>query len=487
MPGSVTIQNQTNPTPGKGFRIFGILGLLLWGAILSGQEGNYKFENFGNQSVLLNGNVTGSVADLGLVYYNPARLGLIENPSFTIGGKAYEWSKFYFDNILQTENSLTANRFGGLPATLAGTFNLKFLPDHKFAYSIISRYRSDIRVRYDSGLSSAFETPNIPDAEESFTELDFRDRLRDDWFGITWAYPISETLSVGVSLFGSIYEHNGRGDVLINVRRETGDVVTYTNRLDYNQKTYGGQVKAGVAWITRDLEMGVNVSFPFIAVKQRASFNYQESLSGFSSDQDFIIALDYGDLENKRRTPTGIAYGLGIPWKRHKIHLDLSWYAGIRAYDRIKMPDEVLQELDENPFIEELKGVINFGIGGNFYVSPSLNIIGSFSSDFSASRESINLFDVINQSDEDINLLNDLWHISLGVDFRRPWGNITLGTSYASTGSSIGSAPSIPEDGNQAQPRNIATQINYERWRFIVGLEIPLIMEKLKGLPIPIN
>ncbi|MDX1331657.1 MAG: hypothetical protein R3252_01405 [Robiginitalea sp.] len=487
MRGSTPIGNSTSEILRNVFRVSCILGLTLWSGGLSGQEGNYKFDNFGNQSVLLNGNVTGSVADLGLVYYNPARLGLIENPSFTIGGKAYEWSKFYFDNILQTDKSLSANRFGGLPATLAGTFNLKFLPDHKFAYSIISRHRSDIRLRYDSGLSSVFETPNIPDAEESFTELEFRDRLRDDWFGVTWAYPVSETFSVGVSLFGSIYEHNGRGDVLINVRRETGDVVTYTNRLDYNQKTYGGQIKAGVAWISGDLEMGVNVSFPFIAVKQRASFNYQESLSGFSSGQDFIIALDYGDLESKRKTPAGIAYGVGIPWKNHKIHLDLSWYAGIGSYDRIKMPEEVLEELEENPFKEELRSVINFGVGGNFSVSPSLNIIGSFSSDFSASVESINLFDVINQSDEDINLLNNLWHFAVGVDFSRPWGNITLGTSYARTGSNIGSAPIIPEDGNQAQPRSIATQINYERWRFIVGLEIPLIMEKLKDLPIPIN
>ena len=487
MPGKRPFQMQTRVGFLKVFRMFCTLGLLFFGGVLSGQEGNYKFENFGNQSVLLSGNVTGSVADLGLVFYNPARLALIENPSFTIGGKAYEWSKYYFDDVLQTDQSLSANRFGGLPATLAGTFELKFLPGHKFAYSIISRYRSDIRLLYDSGLLSEVELPQVPDAEESFTELDFRDRLRDDWFGITWAYPISETFSVGVSLFGSIYEHNGLGNILINVKRETGNVITYTNRLNYNQKTYGGQIRIGAAWNTANLEMGVNVSLPFIAVKQRASFNYQESLSGFSSDRDYIIALDYGDLENNRKTATGIAYGIGVPWKKHKLHLNLSWNAAISSYDRIELPEEVLVDLEENPFKDKFKGVINFGAGGTFYVSPSLNIIGSFSSDFSATEESVNLFDLINQSDEDINLLNDLWHFALGVDFNRPWGNIVLGTSYASTGSNIGTAPVIPGDGDQAQPRNITTQVKYERWRFIVGVEIPLIMEKLKKLPIPMK
>ncbi|MEP1799492.1 MAG: hypothetical protein ABJJ25_17355, partial [Eudoraea sp.] len=60
------------------------------------QEGNYKFENYGNQTVLLNGNVTGSANDLGLTFYNPARLALLDKPSFVIAGKAYEWSKYSF-------------------------------------------------------------------------------------------------------------------------------------------------------------------------------------------------------------------------------------------------------------------------------------------------------------------------------------------------------------------------------------------------------
>jgi hypothetical protein len=465
------------------------LVLIFWGGspFLSAQEGNYKFENFGNQSVLLNGNVTGSVADLGLVYYNPARLGLIDNPSFTIGGKAYEWSKYYFDDILQTDKSLSSNQFGGIPATIAGTFNLKFLPGHKFAYSIIARNRSNIRVNYDSGLVTDPDTPRIPDATDTFTDLNFRDQLRDDWFGVTWAYPISETFSVGVSLFGSIYEHTGLGEILINVTRETGDVVSYTNRLNYTQKTYGGNIKVGAAWVLGNVDMGANISLPFIAVKKRASFKYQESLGGFSSDLDFLVALDYGDLDSSRKTATGIAYGVGIPWKNHKIHLNLDWYAPVGVYDRIEVPEEVLANLEENPFKEELKSVLNFGVGAEFYVSPSLNIIGSFSSDFSASVESINLFDIINQSPDDINLLGDLWHFSLGADLHRPWGTIILGTSYASTGSNIGTAPEIPTNGNQVLGRNITTQINYERWRFILGLEIPLLLEKVKDLPIPLN
>ena len=130
---------------------------------------------------------------------------------------------------------------------------------------------------------------------------------------------------------------------------------------------------------------------------------------------------------------------------------------------------------------------MNFSAGGEFYISPSINIIGSVSTDFSAAEESINLFDFVNRSEDEVNLLDDIWHIAVGVDLTRPWGNIVVGTSYARSGSDIGTAPDIPIDGGGIQPRNVSTSINYERWRFIIGFEIPLIMNKLKGLPIPIN
>ncbi len=467
-----------------------LCGSLVLSGDLCAQEGNYKFENFGNQSVLLNGNVTGSVSDLGLVFYNPARLGLIENPSFTIGGKAYEWSTYNFDDILQSEKDLSSSKFGSLPATIAGTFDIKFLPGHKFAYSILSRNRSDVRIRYNSDIVpvEAEDLPEVPGVAEVFTDLDFRNRVRDEWFGVTWAYPISESFSVGVSLFGSIYEHNGNGDILINAVREVGGVVTYTNRLDYTQKTYGAHILAGAAWTVGDIEMGAKISLPYLSIKKKASVVFQRSLSGLSSQEDYLTAFDYGELPGNRKTALGVAYGLGVPWKSHKIHLNLNWYAPVSSYDRIILPDEIQSRLEENPFKEQLKSVVNLGFGGEFYVSPSLNILGSFSTDFSAFEQSINLFDVINQSfEEDINLLSDLWHIALGVDLNRPWGHIVVGASYASSSTNIGTAPEIPGDDVSTQARNVTTSISYERWRFVIGLEIPLILEKLKKLPLPIN
>jgi hypothetical protein len=167
--------------------------------------------------------------------------------------------------------------------------------------------------------------------------------------------------------------------------------------------------------------------------------------------------------------------------------VNLDWHAPIGAYERIEIPEEAVEDLGENPFLEELKSVINLGVGGEFYISPSLNVIGSLSTDFSATEASINLFDYINMSSDEINVFNDIWHVSTGVDLHRAWGSIVLGVSYARSGRNIGEAEQLPPDDELFPPRNISTQINYERWRFIVGVEIPLLLEKVKDLPIPIK
>ena len=63
---------------------------------VNAQDGHYWSENFGNKSMLLSGTVNASVTDLGAVYYNPGRLGQIENPAFVIfpgGGVDFLWGR----------------------------------------------------------------------------------------------------------------------------------------------------------------------------------------------------------------------------------------------------------------------------------------------------------------------------------------------------------------------------------------------------------
>ena len=89
-----------------------------------GQQANYKFNNFGNRSILLSGDVTGSVTDLGLVYYNPSRLTEVENTGFAFNARAYQLSSLKLSNFLGEDSSVSSTNFNGIPSMAGGTFDL---------------------------------------------------------------------------------------------------------------------------------------------------------------------------------------------------------------------------------------------------------------------------------------------------------------------------------------------------------------------------
>ena len=447
---------------------------------LTAQEGNYRFETYGNQSVLLSGNVTGSAEDLGLTFYNPARLAFIEDPQIVIAGKAFQLINYNIEDVFESEVDISESDFNGIPSILSGTFKLKFLPNHHFAYSFISRYRFDLNLEYNSGVRDDLIIGDVDDVFQSYTELSFRDRVKEEWYGITWSHKLKENFALGVSLFGSIYESNSRSAVFIGLEDSEENVATYFSRVDGTQKTYGLFIRMGAAWQLKKVSLGLNVAAPFIAFKQRANLQSEEFLSGFGAPDDFFRVVDLEDLENKRRTATTIAFGMGIPMGKSKLHLSADYAFPLSEYERIELP-ELSEELgiDQISFLEEYRSVFNYGAGADVYISNSVRIFLGFSSDYAATLDSPNLFDVVNQSDENINLFGDFWHFSLGPDFNFKWGKVTLGATYSRSSNKINTESDIPEDGDDGL--SLTTAIGYERWRFLVGLQIPLLQEKVPG------
>ncbi len=169
-------------------------------------QDNYKLENFGNSSILLNGNVTGSIDDLGLTFYNPARLSFVEEKTFTVNANVYEFSMFRLDNFFQEPYKNVESNFSALPRMVAGTFNIKQLPKHNFAYSIFSRTRLSEETNYGSGLVNVDIISAVPGDELIDARVNFTTNTKDNWFGLTWSTLLSEDLSIGASLFYSDYE-----------------------------------------------------------------------------------------------------------------------------------------------------------------------------------------------------------------------------------------------------------------------------------------
>lgn len=96
--------------------------------------------------MLLRGAVIGSVSDLGLVSYNPARMALIEIPAFVVTAKTHQWDKARRENGLRDGVDLKDSNFGAAATLAAGAFDVPFLKGHRFAYAFLTRRRDETDV-----------------------------------------------------------------------------------------------------------------------------------------------------------------------------------------------------------------------------------------------------------------------------------------------------------------------------------------------------
>ncbi|UCS92622.1 hypothetical protein KZP23_18310 [Echinicola marina] len=126
-----------------------------------GQNHHFWTRNYGSESMLLNGAVIGSVEDLGAVYYNPARLGLIKNPAFVISADVYELNNYKIEDAVGSRTDLNKSNFGGAPSLAAGSIKVKNLSKHSFAYAILLRSNSDLGISYHNDYERDI-IPSVP-------------------------------------------------------------------------------------------------------------------------------------------------------------------------------------------------------------------------------------------------------------------------------------------------------------------------------------
>ena len=428
----------------------------------------YEYENFGNRSVLLNGNVTGSVNDLGAVYYNPARLALIENPGFLIQGKFYELTNTTIEDLVPDE-SVSNSSFSGLPGMLAG--KVDFLGT-SFYYSTLARNRVDVSFGFNSEVIPIEDPGTFSEGAFYNVATNVTNKLRDDWFGITWAHKINDRFALGATLFASAYNYKGSEYVRITQEETNGDVNIYESNLNFSQSSYGLYLKLAAAWIFPKWEFGVNVDLPYLEVFGDSNFYYDEILATGNTLDDFFILEKLNGLESNQKTPLSINIGAGIPWKSHKLHLNLSWYAPMGTFDRITIPElgSATGEQAALLFQENRRSIINYGLGAEFYVSKHISSYLSFSTDFSPLKEA----DEIVGTEDGIGLSNllafDNYHFGGGFNFKIKDIDLVIGAINTIGSQDFQSVRDRPID--DVIPDSDTFKLKVTRWRFLLGLNI---------------
>ncbi len=444
-----------------------------------GQDAHYWTEQFGNKSMLLNGTVNASVKDLGLVFYNPGRLAQIENPAFVISAKVYELSKTVVEDGLGKGRDLKESKFGGVPNLVAGTFKIKKLKNHHFAYSFLTRFRSD--ASFSTTIRAVDGDPILEENYSAFSgKINFNNNLNEEWFGLTWSYSTNEKISFGLSTFAFRRNKNNQLGLQLQGLNSSNKVSTLFKNRQLSYQAYGLLWKGGVAINLKNINIGLTVTTPKIKLFGSGSSVYEDFLSGIDSvsngnSLDAYIENSQQNLEVNYKSSWAVGIGVGIKLSKGTIHLSGEWYNKVK--DHVLMQSD--QFIGQQPkdtinfvLIDKLKTVINFGIGYEHHFNKKISAYGSFATDFSSVASDASLLfqfdDIVRHSKFD----GDVYHFGGGIALNMPWAELTLGATYATSERDIPRPLNIDGDDKIINSEAFS-KLKYSQWRFIVGFSFP--------------
>lgn len=453
---------------------------------LFAQDAHYWTQQYGTSSILLSNSTIGGAEDLGAVFYNPARLGLIENPAFLISADVYELQRLKAKDAFGEKANVSKSDFGGVPSMTAGTFKVGFLKNHRFAYSILIRQRMNLDFDYkreDYGdLLDQFE------GKENFSSyIRLNTKLQEEWYTLSWSYPIKENISIGVNTTGTRYTQRKGNQIDLFALSESNQTASYNFDRNYSLTHYGILWKAGLAIEKPHWRAGLTFTTPTLILSGKGNFSFEEFYSGIDGQsvrEDVYTSNEQEDLPSKHRSPWAIGIGNTFILGKHKIHLSGEWYSRISKYSLMQSEPFTSQSTGEIlsfELIDDLNAVLNAGIGAEFHLSDRTSLFLSGSTDFSAAKGNIALFSENQPIARNSTITSDFFHTGLGFIFKLPWVDLTLGG--ARTGAKQKfirpiDFPSESDDGIFDQDEY--STLNWERWRLIFSISIPFLNDRLK-------
>jgi len=416
------------------------------------------------------------VNDLGAVFYNPGRLGLIEDPTFILSADVYEYSRASFKNVPGNNISLATSDLGAVPGFLAGAFKFKRLPKHKFSYSALTRQRSDSNLRYREEFKVDIDM-DIPGDEDVSSAITLNEKLRQQWYSLSWAYPLTEDLSIGVTFAGVRYNSSKVVGVDIRALSAFNDLGSYQFDRYYNFTRYGFLFKVGIAKQNPKFNWGITLTTPLVGLFGKGELDYSAIYEPLKEESEvyFATAIQSG-LEVTYKLPLSIGGGISFKVPKAEICFSSEWFTQISRYTILEA-EQFIPESGGDPVnfrvVDDLKGVINFGVGAEYQVKEDLRLYLSASTDFSAVRDGTDY--VSNDIEIENNAFtSNLYHFASGVVFDIRNSDITLGVTYTGASQPLKRTVDLPDD-EPLIPDNDRALFKWTRIQLVVGFSLSFL------------
>ncbi|MGW8267933.1 MAG: hypothetical protein ACWGSQ_16320 [Longimicrobiales bacterium] len=460
---------------------YAALVLLHAPAVVQGQAGNHWTEQFGNRSMLLSGAVIGSVSDLGLVFYNPARLGQVEKPDFVVTAKGYQWDRITLQDGLGEGVDLKDTNFGGAPTLAAGAFNVPFLEGHRFAYAFLTRRRDDTDVFLRTERSGDI-LEGFPGEEFFSGTVGMLASQKEDWMGFSWAHPIGGRWSVGLSSFYYNLKRKANLALDLRARTEANDIIVLSRTRTFGYQDQGLLWKAGLSGDFFPLTVGLTVTSPRLSLLAKGRIQYEDILAGLDPDggQDLdngLVTSVQRNLPAVTRSPWAVGVGAGVTWGNAVIHVAGEWYSAVPKYvvtEAEPFQAQSTGELTEYRVVEELESVVNGAIGIEWHRGENLSLFASVASNASATPRERSSFLALLDEVSTTSVRLNLPQVGGGFVVSTSYFDLTLGGSYSWASDLLERPVNLP-DGGGGPIFGGGENAKYvaSRWRFLVGFSFP--------------
>jgi hypothetical protein len=451
----------------QNYLLIGLLSFIINSTVFS-QDTHYWNLQYGTRSNLLGGAVIGSVSDMAATYYNPAALALFPTAEILLSGKVYQYSSLTLKDGAGPGKDLTSSAIEAAPTLFAGSFTFDWLGDHTLSYSILTRQRMNYGIEGRRG--GARDTDIGEDLVAG--ELIANQELSDLWIGLTWAVKLNDWLAVGVTPYLSIRDQKTRKHAYSEVLDQDGNVLAAIVTQQFEYKNYRLLAKAGIGANFDPLTLGLSITAPSLSISGSGSSLINLINSGESGDDQTAFMANYQqEVAAEHHLPLSIGIGAGYGIGKHRIHVSAEWFDKVERYrilDTTPFNAQGNGEQIDYQVENELKSVINYGIGAEFYVNESLDLFISYISDLSAA---------IPNTTTNLTVSTwDIYHFSTGTSFSIGRSEFTLGINYAFGSGKAKGPVNLPEGDIKNTLVDIleGSDINYQRIKFLIGFSIEI-------------
>jgi len=434
------------------------LGALAEASQSLAQDTHYWSIQYGPVAQLVGGQVIGGVPDLSATFYNPGALALRNESTYLLSTESVQWEKL----TTQAEPGLqlldtSSSQFGSAPSLLAGALPHWLGENTQLAWSFLTRQQLDVRLgqRLTDPLGAG-----VRSAAESYLDVD----AEEDWGGLTFSRPLSPSLGLGVTWYGVYRGQRTRRELSLAAVAPSGGSLSAYGVTDAEFTHYAMLLKLGLAWQSPKWNAGLSITTPSLGLFGSGKTAYTISIAGVDANRDgrpdapILVTDEQEDLESDYHSPWAVGVGASRHFGRTRVYASAEWYGSVDRF-------EVLELAPGSPGAarlgEELRSVLNGGLGFEQALSDDVSVYGAFHTDFSAA---------VGTASENVSVSDwDLYHWSGGLSFRFRDNRFTLGASWArGSRSRPVDSPIPPQDlPSLGLDRNV--EIRYSKITILLG------------------